>query len=69
MHRCISIWYDDQTADNGEPIDLFSYLENELNNAGIIAEMIERKDPCDGSKRTRKCAEGCEHCNPSETEG
>lgn len=35
------IIYDPATAQDGEPIDLFAYLLNELGNAGIDARLYE----------------------------
>lgn len=37
----VIIDYDDQDGPGGEPLDLAGYLVNELDNAGIVAEVID----------------------------
>lgn len=44
MKRVITIEYDDEQPLDGEPLDLFAYLVNELNNAGIVANVTEGGD-------------------------
>lgn len=39
--RYLIIKYDEQTADDGDPLDLFGYLLNELENAHIECEIHE----------------------------
>jgi hypothetical protein len=41
--RFITIAYDPKTCDNGEPMDLYEYLTNELNNSGIQTAAMEFK--------------------------
>ena len=43
--RYIAIAYDNATAAEGEPFDLFNNLLNELNNAHIKSNMVEYGDP------------------------
>ncbi len=43
MKKLITIVYDPATANDGEPLDVFSYLRNELDNAHITASI----DECD----------------------
>lgn len=37
----IVISYDDETAEAGDPIDLFEYLQNELCNGDIACKLLE----------------------------
>ncbi len=41
MKRYIVIEYNPDSAQGGEPIDLFNYLGNELDNANIFTRMEE----------------------------
>ncbi len=45
MKRIIIDYDETQEGEDGEPLDLFSYLENELNNNGIRATINETEAP------------------------
>lgn len=40
--------YDEQDGPGGEPLDLAAYLVNELDNAGIVAEVLDAGMLCFG---------------------
>lgn len=72
MKKRILIEYEEQDYE-GEPLDLFSYLRNEMDNAKIVAEIAESDVQADGSSMTTKESSTitgeiyvCSHCGSRE---
>lgn len=47
----VLIDYDEQDGPGGEPLDLAAYLVNELDNAGIVAEVFDAGMPYFGDAK------------------
>lgn len=54
MTNILIIFYEPKTADNGDPIDVFDYLDNEFSNHGIEASMVQHEGDPDQFEKLMK---------------